>query len=180
MLCCRVLALWLITQAVQSLTALGFVIVDLVIGIFKATSQWGGLTGSTGIIAVMTVIQLFIAWLLWWKAAWIADRMVIGVHDTSAGASAVAADVLLTVAMAVLGMYLLAMSVPFLLRNIFLWVQENQTQPRVSPRYEIFPQLAQVVIGLWLFLGSRGIARSVKKMRWEPPAQTGGEDGRGA
>jgi hypothetical protein len=180
-LACRILALWLFTQAATSLVTTIVEVVTLFNiwdDITRGANQ-SGISAPFGVLLGMspTLVMIAIGVLLWKKADSVASRMVSDDPAPVTSAQATRED-LLGVAYSAMGMFILASSLPELGRTIAqllaadgVGLQNQQLWQNGAWQGRFWGELTQIAIGLWLLLGSRGIVRALRKLQ-RPDVET--------
>lgn len=117
------------------------------------------------IFASPVLLLLLCGGLLWFLAPWLASS----ISKSTAPADNAAASLfsIQAVAFSVLGLYLLADSLPALVRSI-IWhfTTASRSMGERSPLIgDILGFLIQIVIGVWLLFGSRGLVNFIRSMR---------------
>ena len=165
-LACRILALWVFTQAV---TALATAVIAIVATFgFVSSGDKAVTIFTTAITGVPPLILLAIACLLWVKADAIGSRMLSQTADQIVICGPSFQEVL-AIAFAALGMYVLVDALPKFGRQIAVAVWESQrfVDAWNDTRWQIgfWANLFQIGLGIWLMLGMRGIARAVRSLQ---------------
>ncbi|MBI3653491.1 MAG: hypothetical protein HY231_20875 [Acidobacteria bacterium] len=136
--------------------------------------MWGGIREATysppftiSIILVGALSQLLLALLLLIFAKKLARFITKGLVDTSIQITETNTSHLQAVAFSTLGAYVLLYSIPRLIELILIIVlpdnkQSDYRQPMTVPVEFIVEQVVRVAFGLWLLLGSKGIAILIK------------------
>jgi hypothetical protein len=174
-LACKILALWLLTQAATLLVTTVVAIVTLASVLIAGQGRWNeaGLSALLGVLfgAGPTLVTAGIGVWLWKKANSMASRMVSDDPAPVASAQATRED-LLGVAYSAMGMFILASSLPELGKTIAqllvargLGLQSYQMWQNPTWQFRFWGGLSQIAIGLWLLLGSRGIVRALRKLQ---------------
>ena len=165
-LACRILALWVFTQAVTNLATVVIAIVAL-FG-FAASGDKAATIIPTVITGVPSLILLAIAILLWVKADLIGSRMLPQTAEQIAICGPSSQEVL-AIAFAALGMYVLVDALPKFGRQlaVAIWESHRFADAWNDTRWQIgfWANLFQIGIGIWLMLGMRGIARAVRSLQ---------------
>lgn len=171
-LVCRCVALWILAHAAISSLSVLMLILEVL------TQKWGYPysdfpAGSAGLPGTLLCGgQLFIGWVLW-NSADNVGRWLVRHPDSPIHVLQVDGAALLSVATAVIGMWLLVSQV----RSTFAWLYVFMTISS-SDRFEtllvrdfqaqVCSAIVVLVVGFWLLLGSRGIAQAILRLRSAP------------
>jgi hypothetical protein len=188
---CRVVALFVVYWGT---VWLGYLVPALL------TAVTTGMSGNRGPESLAMVAGPFtascvLAALLWWKAGWLADRMIgheigavppDGPQESPAGAppappapAATAAtaggeggslSLALSVALAAAGALVLVAGLPEVFRSLFVAVFDRERDfsawwRSIDWHGQLWAGVLKCALGFWLLLGSRGVARFVGKLR---------------
>ena len=173
-LICRALALWAFVTATEYFS------VGVAMFLFLLfTDRWRDMANEVAylpLVIVYTGVGLF----LWFRAGWLSERMTAPIHDGIAESPAIAGgegtakrfeDVtpLLSILLILVGIFMISESLPGLVRamsegNPFSDVTQSWFSKVIS-RAAFWPAFTRLIIGIWLLLGPRGIARAVMKLR---------------
>lgn len=167
-LACKILALWLFAQAVILGVRVGPTLVSAVLSVFgprgfQDAPLWMVVWGGFPVLGYLAM-GLF----LWFRAAGLARRMV-----TDDPAPATRADIteegVMAVAFAAVGVFVLASVFPGIAWSLYQRSAARDSVGVYRPGGEWQPALCSHAIGLglglWLLLGSRGIAKVVRWAR---------------
>lgn len=158
-LACRAMALYAVLK--------GILQVNLAVSVVWAFMESGSIGTRTLILFFQPVICLAFAALLWWKAAAIGSRMI----PESASVPSVTREteqVLMSVAFAVVGLPLLLWGAGALLEGIAIAARLKAAGAGHLSEIAIRKMIigaVQFAAGVWLLLGSRGIAHLVVRAR---------------
>lgn len=117
------------------------------------------------IFASPLLLMLLCGGLLWFLAPWLASSISKSTApEDNASASLLSIQ---AVAFSVVGLYLLADSLPALVRSI-IWhfTTASRSMGERTPLIgDILGYMVQIFLGLWLLFGSRGIVNFIRSMR---------------
>ncbi|NLX05636.1 MAG: hypothetical protein GXY33_10880 [Phycisphaerae bacterium] len=157
----RLLAVWSAFYAVLRL--------DMVIGMWQVTRR--SLVDEGMPIVVLSflplVLGLIVAWLIWSKAAALADRVGLAEPEPARG-TPLTAETAMMVAFCAIGAYALILGLPRIGQTILHAVlirDYAQMDTWYFTVREGAAALLQVGLGLWLLFGGRGLARFVHRVR---------------
>lgn len=119
-----------------------------------------GIAGNEVIIATFAVVLVLLA-MIWAGAARLARRIIPG--ETAASATPVSIDRLEVVLLSLLGAWLAFSSLPDIVRYGVYIVSVDAASRRTE--VGLYGHLAQLGVGMWLLLGSGGIARCLRRLR---------------
>jgi hypothetical protein len=172
----KVLAVWTLVQAVQSLPYLGYGYTSIHSGVSSGLIVSGLVSG--GVQMALPVLMGIVA-LIIWKRAGVIAAVIVG-HDLqdepdepdsspkSASVGAVHAVVLST-----LGAWVLVDSIPDVFRYLsefITWVASGSTNPNRNWLLEFYDlrligMIVRLAVGSWLFLGSNGSVHYLRRVR---------------
>jgi hypothetical protein len=107
-------------------------------------------------VAVVEVVTILALWLFPYSIA----RRLLGSSPVEAGPSA-SADTWVRIGCALIGLWLVATSLPALVLDAFVLSSFTTVDDTSSLRHSVFYYLAEVAIGAWLILGARGFRQLV-------------------
>ncbi|MFH1032275.1 MAG: hypothetical protein V1767_06920 [Chloroflexota bacterium] len=123
-------------------------------------------------ISIASLIGLLILWAMWWKTDAIVRILVGNISENELVINTSNLD-LIKVSMRILGIYLLATSIPDLfgliayhIQNVNLYVELNNIDPKLQAdeiKWWVTTGVT-ILIGIWLVLGSRGIVTAIDKV----------------
>ncbi|HDZ19838.1 hypothetical protein LCGC14_0321290 [marine sediment metagenome] len=166
-LACKVLALWMLSRGV-AWGAMG--VVGLVVGISEGLFSWTS-SNRFGFLmsipmAAPAVVALLFAWVLWTKA----DRLAVRMMGPEAGPSEMPPleyEGLLSAAMATIGVLLLVLAIPQSM-GIIVWAinySSDESTVFYNWRRALVMSLTQIVLGLWLTVGTKQVVRLLRRLR---------------
>lgn len=115
------------------------------------------------VYAVPVLLLALCGALLWFLSPVLASSISesAGSGDNPASLSSIQA-----VAFSIVGLYMVAASLPGIVRSTIWRLTEPASMSKGSPLLgDVMGSLVQVVIGLWLLFGSRGLVNLISKMR---------------
>lgn len=153
----KVLSLYAFIKAIDKLSS-------LINYMYKYSLSEVGVSNFIIFAAPMLLLFLF-GGLLWFIApllAFIISRSTVLEDDSAASLLSIQ-----TVAFSVVGLYMLADSLPALVRStIWHFTSDSHSMGASSPLIgDIIGSLVQIGLGLWLLLGSRGLVNLIRSMR---------------
>jgi len=116
---------------------------------------------NTMILAIPSLAMLFCGILLWYTAPLLAS-LIFEADVSEDKASASLMDIQ-TVAFSVVGLFILASSLPFFVRAVVWYTMSGLKVKELAG--DIVAFLSQGVLGFWLLFDSRGILRFISSMR---------------
>lgn len=170
-LACRIIAVYLLTQAVLSLAggavATLFGIASM---ISRGRTEFEYFFGSA--VYILPGIGSGLAgWFLWAKSVRIAARMVPDEPVSISLGSVTAAD-LLSIALSISGVFVTLNAVAYIVRNFALITAERNFsywRSTSSWNQTFWSAVVELALGIWLIFGSRGIAAIIRKLRHQDP-----------
>lgn len=165
-LSCRVLAVYTLVQAIQSLNHFAVLPVSMM------ERFPSGVTALMAMAAFIPPILLFaLAVVLWFRADRFAGDMVSG-KNTPGESTAVGGEDVQVIAFSAVGVLVLAGAVPELFQFVSsLILQKSFQYHPFSETVSVYTLsraiglAVRLVIGLWLLLGARGLAGFIKTLR---------------
>lgn len=163
-LACKVLALWLFANAVVVGVSVGPTLVSAVLSIFGPSGfqhtplsmvVWTGFPAA-GYLAM----GLF----LWFRAASLAGRMVTD-DPAPATRADITAEGVMAVAFAAVGVFVVTRVLPGIAWGLYQRVGDPRPVGGRGSQPALWPNAIGLGLGLWLLLGSRGIAEVVRRLR---------------
>lgn len=132
------------------------------------------IVGTSALVASLAVGQLIAAGYIWRKADMIATRIVGETGDLSADIGLSVVD-LMSLGFAVVGLTVFIPSLRSIIHDVIWFALNSSTIDdywrNLTWRANFFSTLLEGGLGLWLLLGSRGLARGVRYLRgveaWE-------------
>jgi len=168
-LACKILALWLFTEFVMAIVVVVWMVVTAVCGL-RQRDGWHDfvIAGLTGLPSLGT---LLIGMFLWFKASWLADRMVSD-DPTPVTRPDMTQQTFLAVACAAIGIFTIIPVLRNLVGNFVIIIAgENRFSvywKSVDWQSNFWSNIVGLAFSIWLMLGSRGIARFVLWLRSAP------------
>ncbi len=166
-LSCRIVAVYLLTQAVLGVSG-GHIATLAGVGemLFSGRFDPGVIVGAVAYI-VPAIGMAVAGWLLWAKSRWLAARMI---SDDAVfnGLGQVTATDLLSIALSISGVFIFIDSIRHLVRNLALISTERPLtywQSNGAWNQLNWTSGVEIILSLWLIFGSRGIAAIIRKMR---------------
>jgi hypothetical protein len=151
----KVLSLYAFIQAIDKLPS-------FINYMYKYNFIEAGILNSM-IFAAPMLLLLLCGGLLWFIAPFLAS--IISKSDISVDGSAASLLDIQVVAFSVVGLYMLADSLPALVRSV-IWHFTGGYLYKSSPLVgEIMGFLVRITIGLWLLFGARGLVNLIRSLR---------------
>lgn len=162
---CRVLAIWMLAQGALQLT---YIVIGSVAVIFDPPTRRNFSLAMWAPVAVPAIFWLLLALIVWWRAPWLARRISGG--DSVPMPEIPGGDRLLTVALVVVGVLVLADAVPNLTSSIMIAFREKADRATTTALWNstTLGELLKLAVGLWLVLGTEGVARLIHRLRHGP------------
>ncbi len=157
----RFFALYMFVNATFSIPA--------ALTLIKQQREMGFGFGSDSIILIITALAyVTVALLLFTLAKKFASYVTRGLENRNLHVSEGHYNLLQAVAFSILGAYILTYAIPNLVKIITLYIlsdpsQDDVAQPQRVPIEYLIEASTQFVLGVWLFVGSKGITKVVSK-----------------
>jgi len=168
-LVCKVLALWLLVQGVLSMASILLTIMKTIESISMG-SDWGYALGGPCAIGFVGAAFLVLGWIVWAKADSLAVRMV-GDDETPVTGTNISKEGWITIAVVALGLFLFVSGVCDLVRSVAYGfmrsraIQGSLYDSLINDIHSIAAVIVQIVLAVWMMVGSKGIIRLICKFR---------------
>lgn len=173
-LCCRVLAIYALLQALPSLG----LIIGLVHPLFDSPPWTGNEILQQFIVASQPVLLLAAATVLW-KKSWHIAALMVGytIQDRAdepdvKAARPAAADIHI-IAFSTVGLFVLIETIPEVIAYAFHYAAASATgDPMLQTKVQfwgaerVIYMALRFAIGLWLILGARGLVSALRRLRY--------------
>jgi hypothetical protein len=160
---CRIFALWLLANGlIAGVGFVGYVASRLI----RSRLQYQDDIASAMMFSSILPCAVFLlmAWYCWRKAPALARRMAAG-SDHGSSQRGIASNELLHVVLIGIGIYLLTTGIPSLAWPLYLVITIPRNRPPGMPQIDryVLTSVVSCGLGLWLILGTRGIAQLVRR-----------------
>jgi len=170
---CRLFALWMLASGLEdSAHVVGIIAVRL----FRMGSYrfYDEMIGELLPVALPAIVWLAMAWFFWRRAPALASRLAEGA-DSAISHQGINPSELLNIVIIGVGLYLLTTGIPIVSQLIYLAVENARVGagfPLSQISTNIFSSIIRCILGFWLILGSRGVARLIQTHsgRWKDPS----------
>ncbi|MFZ5644442.1 MAG: hypothetical protein ACOY46_12710 [Bacillota bacterium] len=164
-LSCKVLAIFVLIKVISDLNWAS---------VFISALQ-PDVGGYEIIIAISAIVISFlfltaIGYILWFRTDYLTQKMMV--KDFAIEESRLKSDDIQAIAFSAVGVIVLADAIPDIVQQIFYIWQMRSAQYMITEQWNNFYTVSriaglslQIVIGLWLFFGSRGIVGLVRTLR---------------
>lgn len=165
MLASRILALYVLLQAIQLLPISAAEIVSA----FNPVQRQQALLMIAPLM-LPVIASAVLAWMLWFKAYWLAGRLSAGLQSTSAEPPLTGRETQ-RIAFTILGGWVLAQTIPQVAGSMvqhLLMSQNDQLAQGLNAPREVagnWALIVRVLLGGWLLLGASGIVEKLNSLR---------------
>jgi hypothetical protein len=170
---CRIFALWLLANGLTD--GAGFVGYLASRLISRRVPYQVDIAQALMLSSILPcAVFLLMAWYCWRKAPALARRMAAG-SDPGSSQHGIASNELLHLVLIGIGIYLLTTGIPSLAWPLYLVITiPRNGSPDISEiRASFFSSVVRTGLGVWLILGTRGVARLVRRHsgRWQDESE---------